>query len=203
MYRDRMIGYYPQAIQSILEFQAIVDGEHQEFNGIDGGLNQIILDAYLTTMSEERIKQWEKRLNIQPLSNSTLSDRRETIIARIRGQGKLNTESINRIVNTFTGGTAKSWIEDSILHVEITPAPGNKDYQFINLKQELVSKIPAHLGFEVYRVYPTWGEVKTNDQDWLGVHINYDTWDDVRVNNRRGAGQLDITDLDEFILDRG
>lgn len=203
MYRDRMIGYYPQAIQSILEFKAIVDGEHQEFTSVDEGLNQIILDAYLTTMSEERIKQWEKKLNIHPLSNSTLSDRRETIIARIRGQGKLNTESINRIVNTFTGGKARSWIEDSTLHVEVTPPPGNKDYQFTNLKKELTSKIPAHLGFEIYRVYPTWGEVKTNNQDWLDVHINYNTWDDVRVNNRRGAGRLDITDLDNFILDGG
>jgi hypothetical protein len=154
-------------------------------------------------MSEERIKQWERRLNIQPLANSTLADRQEVIIARIRGQGKLNTESINRIVNSFTGGTAKSWVEDGILHVEITPPPGNKDYQFTNLKKELASKIPAHLGFELYRTYYTWGEVTTNDPDWLSVQINYNTWDDVRLNNRRGAGRLDITNLDEFILDRG
>jgi len=198
-----MLGYYPQVIQSILEFQAIVDGEHPEFSGAEDAVNQVVSDAYLTTMSEERIKQWEKRLNIRPLANSTLSDRRETIIARIRGLGKLNTESINRIVNAFTGGTAKSWIEDSKLHVEITPPPGNKDYKFTNLKQELSSKIPAHLGFELYRKFPTWGEVKINNADWLDVLINYDTWDDVLANNRSGAGQLDITTLEKFVLDRG
>ena len=179
MYKDRMMGYYPNIIQSISEFQAIIDAEHPEVTEFKGGIDRVISDAYLSTMSEERIKQWEKKLNIQPLVGSSISDRRETIIARIRGQGKLNTESINRIVNAFTGGTAKSWIKDSILHVEITLPEDNKSYQFANLKKELKSKLPAHIGFDIEQKYSTWEDINEKNQDWSEVRSDYATWYDV------------------------
>ena len=153
-------------------------------------------------MSEERIRQWEKALGIRPLYDSTLSDRRETIIARIRGQGKLNTEVINRIVNSFTGGTAHSWIRDGVLHVEINPPPENKDYKFPNLEQELALKVPAHLSLRVGRKYTLWSEVNESHSDWADIRTYYENWEDVINNKLRKVGQLDITVLDEFVLDR-
>ena len=179
MYRKRMNGYYPQVIQSILEFQAIIDGEYPEINELSVKKSQITDNAYLTTMSEDRIKQWEEMLNIQPIEGSTFDDRRDTIIARIRGQGKLNTSLINTIVNTFTGGTATSWIENSVLYVEITPPPNNKQYQFENVKQELAKKVPAHLGFQISRNYYSWGEVQSKCSTWQVVKDEFNTWEDV------------------------
>ena len=146
-----MNSYYPQVIQAILEFKAIIDGEYPEFETLSDGKDRVVEDAYLLTMSEERITQWEKLLGIRPIEGSSVSDRRETIIARIREQGKLNTELINSIVNAFTGGTAKSWVEDSVLYVEITPPPGNKSLQFPNVEQELRIQVPAHLNLRVSR----------------------------------------------------
>lgn len=179
MYRERMNSYYPQVIQSILEFKAIIDGEYPEFESLDEAKESALNDAYLLTMSESRILEWEKILGINPIDGSTLSDRRETIIARIRGQGKLNTNLINAIVKTFTGGTAESWIEDSILYVAITPPPGNKQYQFANVEQEIGMKVPAHLGFEISRNYFTWNEIKNEYGTWGAVNAAFDTWEDV------------------------
>ena len=130
-------------------------------------------------MSESRIEQWENILNIKPLDNSSVDDRRDTIIARIRGQGKLNTELINAIVNAFTGGTANSWVEDSTLYVEITPPPNNKQYQFANVEQELSLKVPAHLGFSVKRNYFEWDEVKDKYATWQDVKDGFAAWYDV------------------------
>lgn len=193
MYRERMNSYYPQVIQSILEFQAIIDSEYPEFEGwdeeVDGelihiegiaeGAERVINDAYLTTMSEDRIEQWENMLGIQPIEGSSVSDRRETVIARIRGQGKLNTNLINIIVGTFTGGTANSWVKDGVLYVEITPPPNNKQYQFSNVEQELKNKIPAHLGLRVERNYYTWGEIEKTYATWGDVETAFDKWEDV------------------------
>lgn len=181
MYQIRMNGYYPQVVHNILEFQSIIDGEYPEFELLAEGRNRITQDAYLLTMSEERIAQWEQILGIKPISGSSVSDRRETVIARIRGQGKLNTELINSIVNAFTGGTANSWIEDSILYVEITPPPGNKQFQFANVEQELSLKIPAHLGVKVSRNYYEWGEVKVSYDTWQDVKDNFTTWEGVYI----------------------
>lgn len=178
MYKNRMRGYYPQVISAITEFNAIVNSEALEFDTLNTNRENIIKDAYLSTMGEERVSQWEQILGIKPLDDSTLDDRRDTIMARIRGQGKLNTALINSIVNSFTGGTAISWVEDSVLYVEITPPPGNKAFLFKNVEQELSKKVPAHLGFQVSRNYFEWGEVKNKISTWQGVY-DLGTWNDV------------------------
>ena len=179
MYRERMIGYYPQVIKAIKEFQAIIDAEAPEYENLSIARNKLIEDAYLTTMNEERITQWENLLGIRPLENSSVNDRRDTIVARVRGQGKLNTEMINAIVKTFTGGTAKSWIKDSVLYVEITPPPNDKSFQFPNVVQELSRKVPAHLGISVQRNYNTWGEINNAYPTWGDVNSIFTSWSDV------------------------
>lgn len=179
MYRERMNSYYPPIIQSILEFKAIIDGEYPEFEALAEDNQRIISDAYLLTMTAERVEEWENVLGIKPLEDSSINDRRETVIARIRGQGKLNTNLINTIVKTFTGGTANSWVKDSVLYVEITPPHNNKQYRFENVEQELANKVPAHLGFKISRNYYTWGETKNNFTTWSDLNNAFDKWDDV------------------------
>lgn len=179
MYRKRMNSYYPQVIQAITEFQAIIDAEYPEFEDLDHGVENVINDAYLLTMTEDRVQQWETILGIAPIEGSSVADRRETIVARIRGQGKLNSELINVIVGTFTGGTANAWVEDSTLYVEITPPPGNKQFQFKNVEQELANKVPAHLGFKVSRNYYDWNDIKNRLATWGDVKSSVGTWEDV------------------------
>lgn len=179
MYKERMNSYYPQVIQSIHEFKAIINANYPEFEDLSSGVTRVVNDAYLATMSEERIEQWEQILGITPIDGSSTSDRRETIIARIRGQGKLNTSLINSIVNVFTGGTANSWVENSVLYVEITPPPNNKQFQLTNVEQELKKKIPAHLGFNISRNYFTWGNINETFETWEAMNEALPTWQDV------------------------
>ena len=179
MYKERMNSYYPEVIRSISEFQAIINTEYPEIQTLSDERESVLNDAYLTTMGEDRILQWEKILEIKPLEDSTIDDRRDTVIARIRGQGKLNTELINIIVNTFTGGSANSWIADSTLYVEITPSPTNKQYRFENVEQEIAKKVPAHLRFNISRNYYTWGEIKSSNGTWNDVNTNFSKWEDV------------------------
>ena len=179
MYRERMNGYYPEVIQKITEFKSIIDAEYPEFEDVSLVKDSVTDNAYLTSMGESRIAEWEQFFGIRPVSGSTLSDRRETIIARIRGQGKLNSELINAIVGTFTGGTANSWVENSILYVEITPPHNNKQFIFANVEQELAKKVPAHLGFEVSRNYFEWRDIQSTHPTWQDIKNNFETWNDV------------------------
>lgn len=178
-YKERMISYFPEVIRTIKEFKAIIDSEYPEFNDIHTEVGNTLDNAYLLTMDEERIAQWEKILDINILSDSTIEDRRDVIVARLRGQGKLNTALINTIVNTFTGGSANSWVENSVLHVEVTPPPGNKQYKFENIERELQNKVPTHLGLDVVRNYYTWGEVAEIVTTWDDVKNTFATWEDV------------------------
>ena len=205
MYKERMNGYYPLVVQAIKEFQAIINSEYPEIEALHEGNERVLTDAYLTTMTEERIEQWEKILKIQPIENSTIEDRRDTILARVRGQGKLNTALINSIVNTFTGGTAISYIVDSVLYVEITPPPENKQYQFTNVEQELALKVPSHLGLRVARNYYTWNDIITYAPTWQRVYDSFETWEDVYLyvpfeRPSTDYNELGTTTFENFIL---
>lgn len=179
MYKERMLNYYPQVIREIFEFRAIIEAESKQMQAQSDGRDVVMNQSYLPTMGEVRIKQWEKALGITPIQASSLDDRRDTVIARIRGQGKLNEALISSIVNAFTGGKAKSWVENSTLYVEITPPPDNKQYQFANVEQELNKKLPAHLGLSVNRSYVDWNKIKTTFTTWQNVKDGFDTWEDV------------------------
>lgn len=167
---ERMFSYWPEAIRQILEFQALIKPEGFEIDFLSNDIDLAVNEAYLLTMGEERIAEWEKMLGISVGIDDTVEDRRDTVIARIRGQGKLNTALINSIVSAFTGGTAISYIENSTLYVKITPPPENKQYKFDNVVRELENKVPAHLGLYVTRNYATWGEVRDNYADWNAVN---------------------------------
>ena len=180
VFGERMLSYYPQVIQEIIEFQAVLKGEGLEFDFLNTEKNLVLDDAYLLTMGEERTSQWEQALGIRPLENSSLSDRRDTIVARIRGQGKLNTALINAIVGAFTGGTAKSYVENSTLYVKISPPPDNKQYQFANVEQELKNKVPAHIRLVVTRNYATWNEIKNNYTSWETINA-LDNWEELKL----------------------
>lgn len=200
MYKERMLNYYPPVVRSIKEFQAIVDSESTEMEQLANARDAVMNDAYLQTMGEERIKNWERVLGLTYDQKATLQDRRDTIIARIRAKGKLNTASIRAIVNSFTGGTAETSMEDSTLVVKIKPPNGNKSYQFESVEKELSKNLPSHIGLSVVRDYPIWEDYKAENATWADLMFYYPTWYEVYLNDRIPAGQLDFTEFDQFIL---
>lgn len=172
----RMLDYYPQVIKIIADFKALMLAEGFEVDFLKTDVNMVVNEAYLLTMGESRIKQWEKLLSLTPTSDETLEDRREKIIAAIRGKGKLNTEKINSIVGAFTnGGTAISYIKDSTLYVKVQPPVDSKQYKFSNVEDALKNLVPAHLGLVVTRDYATWGEIKDNFASWETIS-NLENW---------------------------
>ena len=177
---ERMKDYWPEVISRILEYQALVKAEGFEIDFLKNDIELLVNEAYLSTMGEERISEWEKALGINHNVDDSLQDRRDMVIARIRGQGKLNTTLINSIVGAFTEGEAESYISNGVLYVKITPPPGNKQYKFSNVVQELSKKVPAHLGLEVTRNYATWGEIKDNYTSWNTIY-QLDNWNDLML----------------------
>lgn len=177
---ERMLSYYPEVIRQILEFQALMKTEGFEIDLLKQDIDLAYNEAYLSTMSESRVASWEKALKITPNSDDSLQDRRDTIISRIRGQGKLNTNLIDSIVGAFTEGTAVSHIENGVLYVKVSPPPNNKLYKFDNVVQELRNKVPAHLDISVTRNYSTWNDIAVNFADWNSVSKLTD-WEEFKL----------------------
>ena len=184
MIDERMLGYYPEVIKAIHEIQAIVQAEYPEFELQADSLWGLIDEAYLTTMGEERIKQWERLLDIQVSPDSSIEERRDVIIARIRGNKKLNTETIASIVSALTGGRARSRVENSVLYVEIRLDGDEREHRFENVWRELEKRKPAHLGLNVDKLYASWDNIKVEFLSWQSVLDHFDTWEDVYYYNK-------------------
>lgn len=178
---QRMLSYYPKVIEQIKEYQALqyANGEIIEslIINIENGANE----ACLTTMDVLRIEQWEHLLNLSYDDDETVEDRRDKIIARLNGNKKLNTSSINSIVKVFTEGSAECRFENSTIYVDILPPPNQKRFKFDNVVTELEARKPAHLSIVVTAKYSTWDDIKTHHTDWNAVKNYFDDWDDVRL----------------------
>ena len=184
-YNEQMLNYYPEVIKSIREFQRLIETQSMEVEEMHEALTKILENAYVGSADESTIEKWEQTLAITPLPQGEdsmetwLEDRRETILARLYSTPKLNTESIAEIVKIFTGGSAVSHFKDGTIYVLISPPKDNKQYKFSNVEQELRTKIPAHLMFQVDRHYYTWLQTKESNSTWLNVKNNFATWEDI------------------------
>lgn len=179
MHCERMWNYYPEIIKKIKEFPAMVQAKCPEMGFLSKERVKILNNAWMLTMDETRVKQWERLLGIVPLPDSTLEDRRETIAARVYGGYKLNTESIRAIVNIFTQSGCRSYFRDSTIYVIIYPPSGDKTYKFENIENELWRRVPAHLNLNVSRSYSTWGDVNNHHASWNTLYNEYNNWEDV------------------------
>lgn len=184
-YNEQMLNYYPEVIKAIREFQVLIGTQSIRVEEMHEKLVELLENAYIITAHEERIAEWERVLGIDPLPQGEddletwLSDRRETIIARLYRPERLNTQTISDIVQIFTGGKATSYFKDGTIHVFIAPPRNNKKYKFENVEQELKQKVPAHLLFTVQRDYQAWAKVKTDHITWADVLADHTDWDEV------------------------
>ena len=176
----RMLDYYPYIIKIIEDFQALMFAEGFEIDFATSEFDFAINDAYLTTMSESRVSEWEKALGITPLSTDTIQQRRDVIISKFRGGSKLNTESISSIVKAFTNGDAISSFKDGVLKVEVRPPLENKEFKFSDVENALRIRIPAHIQLNVVRDYATWDDVKSNYASWNSVY-SLNNWNELKA----------------------
>lgn len=184
-YNEQMLNYYPEVIKAIWEFQELIYTQSIQVEELHIKLVEMLENSYVETAHEDRIAEWEKVLEIEPLPQGDddletwLSDRRETIIARLYQPERLNTQTISDIVKIFTGGDARSYFKDSTIHIFISPPRNNKKYKFENVEQELKQKAPAHLLFTVSRNYQSWAELKTDHITWAKVLADHLDWEEV------------------------
>ena len=177
---SRMLDYYPQAIKQILEFQALTNAEGYEVDFLKSDIQMVGADAWLKTMGELRTAEWEKALKITPSYEDSLDDRRERIVATLRGRGKLNTSLINSVVSAYTNGVATSYIEDGVLYIQIEPPPNNKQFKFTNVEETLKNLVPAHLGLVVTRNYANWCEIMANYANWNSIK-QLNNWEELML----------------------
>ena len=173
----KMIGWYPTTVVAVDALRAVNDVVGHELDNARARGALLNNNAFLCWMDESRLAEWENALEIDVPENSTVEERRNVIIAKIRGQNKFNVSNIKSIVKTFTGGDAEVTVADGVISVKVLPPNNGQLYNQSALVWELKNKIPAHMQLNIERYYSTWGDVKNNETSWQSIRSGYTNWD--------------------------
>ena len=173
----KMIDWYPTTVVAVDALRAVNDVVGHELDNARARGALLNNNAFLFWMDESRLAEWENSLEIDVPENSTVEERRNVIIAKIRGQNKFNVSNIKSIVKTFTGGDAEVTVADGVISVKVLPPNNGQLYNLNALVRELKNKIPAHMQLNVERYYSTWGDVKNNETSWQSIRSGYTNWD--------------------------
>lgn len=173
----KMIGWYPTAVVAVDALRAVNDVVGHELDNARARGALLNNNAFLFWMDENRLAEWENALEIDVPEDSTVEERRNVIIAKIRGQNKFNVTTIKSIVKTFTGGDAEVTVADGVVSVKVLPPNNGQLYNLNALVRELKTKLPAHMRLNVERYYSTWGDVKNNETSWQSIRSGYTNWD--------------------------
>lgn len=167
--RDKtdLLNYLPEFLKNIMEYKEICIVENTEFDMLYPSIDNIFSESTIKYCSEARIDEWEQALKIAP--KGTLEQRRLFLLAKLRGQGKLNEAKITNIVDAFTGGEAITSIENSVITVKILPPNNGEIYLYPDVERALKPLIPANLELVVMRFYSTWEDIKLNFASWETV----------------------------------
>lgn len=138
-----------------------------------------LLDQCFVRTATWGLVRWEQVLGITTNLFLTYEQRREVILAKMRGQETTTLEVIRRTALAFTGVKAEV-IEDyanycfTVKFVSAYGIPPN-----MQLLTDAIEEIkPAHLGFSFLYRYVIWDELRPHVWNDLRVY----TWDGLRVN---------------------
>lgn len=173
----RMMEYLPPFWHEYAEMKQILQNEGAEIDSLDEDSNYILTDAFLYTMTERRIEEWETWLGLPP--TGTLEERRLAILNYFAVISKMTKESIQVLVaQLYQGARAIVRFKDSTIKITIKPLPEHDtdEIAFELLINQLALRKPTHLPLFVDRYIGTWSEINQGFTSWGAVKARRTNW---------------------------
>lgn len=176
----RMMEYLPPFWHEYAEMQQILQNEGLELDDLDDSSNCILNDAFILTMGESRIEEWEAWLKLPP--NGTLDDRRMAILSYFAVIAKMTRESIEVLVaSLYSNARAEVIFKNSTISITIKPLPDHDsdELDFQRLLDQLKLRKPCHITLFTERWYCTWGDIKNGFNSWQALKDDRTNWQHV------------------------
>lgn len=149
---NRMRDYLPLYWHEYKEMIELLKSQGFEVECLSTERGNILVDAFILDMREERIIEWERWLKLPP--NGTLMDRRLAILNYFAVMSKMSRESIQAVVAAmYNGAKAQVYFEDSTIHVIVKPSANHPD-EFVWSWQEIKN------------AFETWGDLLDSGEQW-------------------------------------
>ncbi len=169
--------YAPPFMVEIREIAEIYRAQGYEVGRLQYELHDLLKQFFVVTATWGLAK-WEEMYGVTTNLSLTHEQRREIIMAKMRGQGTTTRQMIEDTAATFSGGEVKV-IEDNPNHrfiiqfVGIKGIPRNMQ-AFISMLEDIK---PAHLAYMFEYQYTIWSEL----QPYIWGNLKEMAWEDIRT----------------------
>lgn len=193
----RMMGYLPNYWHEYEEMQQILKSQGAELDDLDEESNCLLNDAFILTMGESRIAEWESWLKLPP--NGTLQDRRMAILSYFAVISKMTRESIQTLVaSLYNNARATVVFKNSTIAIKIKPVADHygDELDFQRLLDQLEKRKPCHITLLTQRWMCSWRDVMNGHTSWRDVMNDHETWRDLMLWIYDGADASDGGDFE-------
>lgn len=154
----------------------VIEAIGSSFDVVESNLNQITNDMYFDTCSENMLEFYEAEADITPAASQSIDDRRSTLIAKWRSNGKSDLELLRVTADAWHNGKVNVDFTNGVIEVSFVDKGVPAD--LATLKAALEEVAPAHLPFNYAIEYNTWNDVSS--RTWNNVSAL--TWEEMRID---------------------
>ncbi len=169
--------YAPPFLAELRELKAIYETEGYAVGLLEHEISDLLDQCFISTATWG-LTRWEEVYGLTTNMALSYEQRREILMAKLRGQGTTTAQMIKETAETFSGGEIEV-IEDNpnnhftVRFIGIKGIPRNMN-AFISMLEDIK---PAHLSYSFEYRYTTWNELI--NRSWASVK-DY-TWNSIRT----------------------
>lgn len=138
----KLLDYLPEYLKEIKEIKAIMDTEDVEIDELRTVI-QDVLDQKFIDAATWGLELWERELGLPINPNLTYAERRSKLKSKIRGIGKVDSNLIKEVADSWTNGDVDITFDGgiNIKFNSIFGIPSNIE----DTKNAINEIVPAHL----------------------------------------------------------
>lgn len=155
--------------------RSVADALQIEVDNQNQRVYELSANQFFDTCTEEMLSKYESEAGIIPLSTQSLDDRRSTLIAKWKSEGKSDITLLRTIADSWQYGKTAIDYVDNVIVVSFVDKGIPTDLD--SLKNALESAKPAHLPIEYIFVYNTWQDI--SNMTWAEASAY--TWEQLMV----------------------
>lgn len=172
-----LLNLIPPFITELAEMYEMYISQGNEVGSLRHSMEDVIDQCFIMTATWG-LGRWEAVFGIVTNHSLSYEQRREVLVAKMRGQGTTTVQMIKDVAAAFSGGEVEV-TEDNPDHrfiVSFTSTKGIPENMqgFISMLEEIK---PAHLAYEFKYWLTTWDELK--NFNWNGLKVT--TWDGIKT----------------------
>lgn len=189
---QEMATYLPPLYESSVVMAELLEAEGADLDLLRAAIEELHAQLFVTTATWG-LDAWDTFLGLTPATGFTDGERRDRLVARMRGWGSANKDLIKSIASSYTYGTVTVQDQNDgeaayVVVVQLIDALGIPS-TFNEFSAALRAAIPAHLGVTFIFNFMTWDDLDAANWTWnqidgtdpggpLGAPLTWDEWEE-------------------------